>query len=206
MKISVCLIKKNGRGYTRRLTPSEVGIRRIMDKTIKPEGEGGCWLFTGFVDADGYGKVLINKRQLRPHRVMCEYHHGVAEGRKFVRHKCDVRNCVNPAHLEWGTPKENTMDMVERGRHRGRPVGSKNPHGRENSTLAKLGPAQVDEMRRLARFGGMSQAAIGKLYGVSQSVAGDAICGHTYRDATEPPLPRRGWGPGKRLEEERLTK
>lgn len=188
----------NKRSYTRRVTSDEKAVERILAKVVKPDGEQGCWLFVGFIDADGYGKICWNKRQLRPHRVMCEFHHGAADGRKFVRHKCDVRRCVNPEHLEWGEPKDNTRDMMERGRHRGRPVGSKNPHGRENSLLAKLSPVQVDEMRRLARHGGYSQAALGKLYGVSQSVAGDAICGHTYRDASEPPLPRRGWGPGKK--------
>jgi HNH endonuclease len=196
MNIRVVVKRVGKRGYTRRVTPTAKGVARILAKVVKPDGDGGCWLFTGFIDADGYGKICLNKRQQRPHRVMCEHYHGKSD-RPFVRHKCDVRNCVNPAHLEWGTPKENTRDMVDRGRHLGRPKGSKNPHGRENSTLSKLSPAVVDEMRRLARHGGMSQAAIGKLYGVSQTVAGDAICGHTYRDATEPPLPRRGWGPGK---------
>jgi hypothetical protein len=40
-----------------------------------------------------------------------------------VRHKCDVPMCINPEHLELGTPKENAIDKVVRGRSS---VGDKN--------------------------------------------------------------------------------
>ncbi|MGH8609667.1 MAG: HNH endonuclease [Gammaproteobacteria bacterium] len=42
--------------------------------------------------------------------------YGVTPGGLLVTHKCDVRNCVNPAHLEVGTHKKNAQDMVERNR------------------------------------------------------------------------------------------
>lgn len=34
----------------------------------------------------------------------------------FVLHKCDVRACVKPDHLFIGTKKDNTRDMMSKGR------------------------------------------------------------------------------------------
>lgn len=48
------------------------------------------------------------------HRVSYELFH--REKPNIVRHKCDVRRCVNPEHLVSGTPQENVQDMINRGR------------------------------------------------------------------------------------------
>jgi hypothetical protein len=54
------------------------------------------------------------------HRVAWELAHGqtlAPDG--YVLHTCDVRACVNPAHLVRGTQKDNIRDAVRKGRHRG---------------------------------------------------------------------------------------
>jgi HNH endonuclease len=168
---------------------------------VRQNGDDGCWNFTGAM-RQGHGVITRHGKSIYVHRFVFEMVIGPIPEGLCVRHMCDTRSCVNPEHLGIGNQSDNMRDFIATGRHRGtrgKVLGRTNKQD-------KLSPSTVDEMRRLARHGGMSQAAIGALYGVSQSVAGDAICGHTFKDATEPPVSRRQWGPGKPLAEERLSK
>ena len=42
------------------------------------------------------------------------HHHGPTSW-PVIRHRCDIRPCVNPAHLEAGTQAANISDTVSRG-------------------------------------------------------------------------------------------
>lgn len=79
---------------------------------------GECWLFTGSTGNSGYGKLRIGKsKDVAAHRVSYAAHHGPIPNGMCVLHSCDVRRCVNPAHLGIGTKRDNTQDMVKKGRH-----------------------------------------------------------------------------------------
>lgn len=71
-----------------------------------------CWIWKGGQAGDGYGSF----DQERAHRVAYELFIGpIPEGRDIC-HSCDVPLCVRPAHLFPGTPKQNSEDMVTKGR------------------------------------------------------------------------------------------
>lgn len=85
--------------------------------TDKISSTSGCWLWTGYLDKDGYGKIIYsNKRTAKAHRFSYTRYIGKIPAGMLVCHTCDIRNCVNPEHLFIGTSRDNTQDMVSKGR------------------------------------------------------------------------------------------
>ena len=76
-----------------------------------------CWLWTGHLDADGYGKIKVQGKTIRVHRFSYERHIGPIPDGLEIDHLCRVRNCVNPGHLEPVTTKENQSRGVSARTH-----------------------------------------------------------------------------------------
>lgn len=88
---------------------------RFMSKTIQIP-IAGCWLWTAYLDKAGYGMFWLNGTMRLSHRVAFELFRGSIPQEKHVCHSCDVRSCVNPAHLWLGTNDENIKDKVRKQR------------------------------------------------------------------------------------------
>lgn len=85
-----------------------------------------CWEWTGGYRGD-YGMFTpAHDWKVRPHRWLYEYLHGPL-GTLCALHHCDNRKCIRPSHIWAGTKKENTHDMMAKGRHvprsKRRPIG-----------------------------------------------------------------------------------
>ncbi len=73
---------------------------------------GPCWLWTAYTYL-GYGMFHVNGRgPIRSHRWAYESWHGPVPAPLVLDHLCRVRNCVNPAHLEPVTNRENGLRGV----------------------------------------------------------------------------------------------
>jgi hypothetical protein len=92
-----------------------------------PANTTECWLWNGPLRSKwGYGSISLvvqvsptgEKRysSFTAHRVAYSEATGPIPDGMLIRHRCDNPKCVNPAHLEVGTPLENMLDMAERGR------------------------------------------------------------------------------------------
>lgn len=78
--------------------------------------ENGCIEWVGHKNSQGYGRIQVNHKDIRTHRLAYELANGPIPEGMVVRHKCDNPSCINPAHLEIGTQQENIRDRGERGR------------------------------------------------------------------------------------------
>lgn len=81
-------------------------LDRVMSKT-RPEN--GCLVWTGALDRDGYGVIQFAGKQCRAPRVAYALRFGPIAPALTVDHLCRNRSCVNPAHLEVVTRKENVL-------------------------------------------------------------------------------------------------
>lgn len=71
----------------------------------------GCWIWGGKLRY-GYGQVSVGRRhegKKRAHRWAYELLHGPIPDGLTLDHLCRVRSCVNPAHLEPVSVRENTL-------------------------------------------------------------------------------------------------
>ena len=76
-----------------------------------------CWLWTGaLIGKSGYGLFWHAGRKVVAHRWLWEQHHGALAPSQHVCHHCDVRHCVNIAHLFVGTRFDNMQDASKKGR------------------------------------------------------------------------------------------
>jgi hypothetical protein len=144
----------------------------IEDRSI-PVPFSGCWLWTQCVDAVGYGIGAKNRNKTSAHRLSYEAFNGPIPSGLCVRHSCDVKTCVNPAHLSVGTTQDNTDDKVSRGRHaRGMGVGT-----------SKLTDTEVLEIYEALG----SHTAVGARYGVTRQAVAYIRSGKSWAHLTGHP-------------------
>lgn len=81
---------------------------------VDKDGPDGCWVWTGCVTTDGYGRY---GNRGGTHRVSYELMVGPIARSMEIDHLCYNPPCVNPDHLEQVTREENTRRRAARKTH-----------------------------------------------------------------------------------------
>ncbi len=89
-------------------------------RLVDVRGPDECWEWLGGM-SNGYGKFSLYPSGViqATHVALAFAGRPILEG-QWALHTCpggDNSRCCNPAHLRPGTPRDNSRDMVERGRH-----------------------------------------------------------------------------------------
>lgn len=153
---------------------SDVRIERFMAK-VAPIPIAGCWLWMGAGHPTGYGRFAMGAGTVDfAHRASYRLFIGEIPAGHYVCHRCDVRLCVNPAHLFAGTATDNMRDASAKGRIR-LPRPEQMLRG-ERQPMAKLTDEQVREIRASSE----PQKALAARFGVDPSTVSLVKSGRTW--------------------------
>lgn len=154
-------------------------VEILISRTTKV---GECLQWNGKKTRKGYGRIMINRKETYTHRAMIVAKTGnqIPDG-MCVLHSCDNPSCINPDHLRIGTHKENSEDMMQRGRgYRPDPKlwsGTNNP----KSVLSNDDRLKIIELMK----SGMSATEVSEIFPVSSVRCGqirkEAGIKHTYK-------------------------
>lgn len=115
-------------------------VARFFNHVARGPGRQDCWLWTGAIGSDGYGRFALRRGGWRQVVMVRPSRYALAlalagqplPGEVRALHECDVTLCVRVVteqelvagvrpHVTAGTQRENMEQMVARGRGGGRP-------------------------------------------------------------------------------------
>ena len=151
--------------------------KRFLSKIEKLDN--GCWEWRAGGSGDGYGTFQIMSKadrsggssKVQAHRASWEIHNGPIPDGLFVCHHCDIKPCVNPAHLFLGTHQDNMADLVKKNRakktcRRGHPWSKENTiEGATGGRMCRACTGKLHHERRLRSIGRAAVAATDNYWG-----------------------------------------
>lgn len=148
----------------------QIDLDQISDRFwSKVEKSSECWKWIGAKQSKGYGSFSIAGKTYLAHRVSYLLKYGSIPTGLFVLHHCDNRSCVNPDHLFLGTARDNSLDMVAKGRIS------------MNFVVRKTTRQEVEQIRLEYMLGFVSYRVLAKRYQLSPRAIGAIITHESWK-------------------------
>lgn len=156
---------------------AEADKNAIIDRLVASirVDSSGCFLWQKSKTTAGYGHFRYRNRYYYAHRVSYELLRSPILPGLYVCHRCDVRNCINPAHLFLGTGLDNMRDASLKGRL---------PRG-ESSWNAVLSQDDIVSISSLYADG-VRAVALAKRFGVTRNYILDILAGKSWAHVEKP--------------------
>lgn len=153
-------------------------VERFESKFSKGEV---CWEWHAYTATNGYGRFDIGSKKrssIAAHRFSYLVYNGEIGDDKLVCHSCDNRLCVNPDHLWLGSYKENTQDMMRKGRNK---YLDRSGTHRKRPHLTK---DEVIEIRRL-RQDGVIREEVANKFNISKAHVDSIVRRDVWKEIIE---------------------
>lgn len=143
---------------------------RMRKYTSEQSDENGCLLWLGS-QRNGYGAIKISSKVFNAHVVAFLSNGGAIPQGYVVGHKCDVKLCVNPEHLECITIAKNNQDA-----HARRVRNA--PRGEEISSV--LNESLVCRIREMHKPGEVGFRKIARSLGLNENTVKNVLSRNTW--------------------------
>jgi hypothetical protein len=165
------------RGINRRLNVAVTDSLKLrMARYTSQEGDSnGCLLWTG-AQRNGYGAIKHERKVMQSHCVAFVLAGGEMIPGNVIAHKCDVKLCVNPDHLECVSAQKNNADAHAR-RVRYAPRGEEIYNAVLNDEIVKI-------IKRMYVPNRYSYVRIARELGLSEKLVHGVVSGKTWRHVT----------------------
>lgn len=152
-------------------------VERFFDKILV--SDDGCWLWIGSLKPNGYAKFKSQHTQYAHRYAYYAFKGDLVKG-MYICHTCDNPRCVNPDHLWQGTPAQNILDCIAKGRKKSGITDWKIRMESKPHHWQKLTRDQVIEIKKLLLVGEMSRRQIAECFNIDHDHVGQIQRGERW--------------------------